>query len=414
MIAFWSLVCLMTALALLFVVPTLWRKAGSRDDGTALAIAVYRRELDELDADLQADRLTADTHASSRHELEHRLLEDTAAAAMTPRPGSSGERTAALLVLAGFPAFALTIYLGLGQPQAVTPAQSSEAQPQAVDAGMPGARPGPPGPPAEGGAEAARAWYERARAHMAAGDHAQAVQAYARTAALLPGSAALLAEYAEAVALTQGRDLRGHPAEIVRAALEIDPRHPRSLALAATAAFASSDYQGAIAYWERLQATLPPDSDNARTVAASIARARSAAAGRPAEAPSPPASAIVAATTVRPGALSGTVRLSPALQAKLQPQAILFIYARVEDGPRTPLAVVRTAAQGLPARFVLDDAAAMDPTRTLSTARADLTVGARISQTGDPVARSGDLQGFAKGARVGQAGIEILIDSVVP
>lgn len=412
MIAFWSLVCLMTALALLFVAPTLWRKAAeSRDDGAALAVAVYRRELEELDADLQADRLTADAHASSRRELEHRLLEDTSAATAASGAGSSGGRMPALLVLAGLPACALAIYLAIGQPQAVIAARPSDGAPHSGVAGTAAAQRGTPG---EGAAEVARDWYERARAQMGKGNHAQAVEAYARTVALLPGNAALLAEYAEAVALAQGRDLRGRPTEILRAALEIDPRHQRSLALAATAAFASSDYSGAIGYWERLQATLPPDSDNARTVAASIARARSAAAGPPAETSSPPASAIAATTTARPGVLSGTVRLSPALEAKVQPQAILFIYARAEDGPRTPLAVVRAAAQGLPMQFVLDDAAAMDPTQTLSTVRADLTIGARISQTGDPVARSGDLQGFAKGARVGQAGIEILIDSVVP
>lgn len=416
MIAFWSLVCLMTAGALLFVVPTLWRQAASRPDGAALAIAVYRRELEELDADMQADRLTADTHAVSRRELEQRLLEDTAGGAVAPRAHSPGGRTGALLVLAGLPVSAVAIYLAIGHPQAVTFDRPSGAAPQTVDARTAGGR---LAPATEGTAEAARAWYEQARAHMAAGDHVQAVEAYAKTVALLPGSAALLAEYAEAIALTQGRDLRGRPAEIVRAALEIDPRHPRSLALAATAAYASRDYRGAIVYWERLQATLPPNSDNARTLVANIARARSAAVGQPAVAASQPSTAIAAATVdaataVGPGALSGTVHLSPALQTKVQPQAVLFVYARLEDGPRTPLAVVRMAAQGLPSNFVLDDAAAMDPTRTLSTARTNVTLGARISQTGDPVPRSGDLQGFARGVRVGQTGIEILVDSVVP
>ena len=43
-------------------------------------------------------------------------------------------------------------------------------------------------------------------------------------------------------------------------ALEADPTHWKALALAGTAAFNRQDYKQAVAYWEKMKATVPPGS----------------------------------------------------------------------------------------------------------------------------------------------------------
>ena len=67
-----------------------------------------------------------------------------------------------------------------------------------------------------------------------------------------------------------GRSLRGQPMTLIQAALRIDPRHQRALALAGNAAFEDGDYPGAAKYWQRLLETLAPDSEMARTVAGRV------------------------------------------------------------------------------------------------------------------------------------------------
>ena len=94
---------------------------------------------------------------------------------------------------------------------------------------------------------------------------------------LLPEDPQLLAEFAVVLAVANGGNLNGKPTELLKAALEIDPNHRRSLALAGTAALNKKDYAAAIGYWERLQKTFPPGSEDAGKVAARIAEARATA-----------------------------------------------------------------------------------------------------------------------------------------
>ena len=73
----------------------------------------------------------------------------------------------------------------------------------------------------------------------------------------MPDEPDLLADYADALAMSQGRDLSGKPLELVKRALKIDPTHWKALAMAGTAAFDRKDYKGAVDYWERLRSSQP-------------------------------------------------------------------------------------------------------------------------------------------------------------
>lgn len=86
------------------------------------------------------------------------------------------------------------------------------------------------------------------------------------------------------------------------------------------------------------------------------------------------------------------VTLAPGMSLEgLGPAATLFIFARaLEGGP--PLAVIRQAASAVPGEFVLSDANAMLPGRSLADFEI-LTIVARLSATGQPIATPGDLYG---------------------
>jgi cytochrome c-type biogenesis protein CcmH len=91
-------------------------------------------------------------------------------------------------------------------------------------------------------------------------------------------------------------------------------------------------------------------------------------------------------------AVSGQVSLAPALRDKAPGGAILFIIAKAVDQPGAPVAVLRSTVHDWPVRFRLDDSHSMLPGHTLSSA-GKVTIEARISQSGQPLAGAGDLQG---------------------
>ena len=72
----------------------------------------------------------------------------------------------------------------------------------------------------------------------------------------------------------------------------------------------------------------------------------------------------------------------------------------------------RARVSDLPLHYKLDDAMAMSPTATLSSA-ATVVVGARISKSGNAMPQAGDLAGEASPVAPGANGIDIRIDSVL-
>jgi len=113
-------------------------------------------------------------------------------------------------------------------------------------------------------------------------------------------------------------------------------------------------------------------------------------------------------------ALQVTVSLDPALSERTRPDDTVFIFARAVNGPRMPLAIVRKQVKDLPVTVTLDDSLAMSPAMVLSGFD-PVSVGARISRSGNAMPQSGDLQGTRSPVSTGaSASLELVIDSAVP
>jgi cytochrome c-type biogenesis protein CcmH len=268
----------------------------------------------------------------------------------------------------------------------------------------------------------ANGWVLLAHSYQALERFTEAADAYARADALIPNNASLLADYADTLAMAQGRKLEGAPAALIQRALAIDPKHKKALALAATVTLETHDLDASIAYWRRLAAELPAGSDEARQVADVIAEvdaakregkggsvAPSKRAGATASAPSTPQGDKAAAGL----AITGRVDLNGALASKVALNDTVFIFARAAEGPRMPLAVLRIPAKELPRDFSLDDSMSMAPGVKLSAAPS-VIVEARISKSGNALPQPGDLFGRSAPLKPGATGVRITIDQVVP
>jgi hypothetical protein len=112
-------------------------------------------------------------------------------------------------------------------------------------------------------------------------------------------------------------------------------------------------------------------------------------------------------------AVSGEISLAPALKAKAAAGETLFIVAKSVDAPGAPVAVFRGSVGSWPLKFTLDDSQSMLPGRNLSTA-GRVTIEARISQKGQPLPASGDLQGSTGVINpADHQPLKILIDRVI-
>ncbi len=417
----------MIALGLAFVLLPLTRqrKAEGGMPHFQSNVLIHRDQLRQLQTDRDNGTLSADEFESEQTELGKRVLEDALATLKDRAPvnTSSNGRWVAIMVAVLLPASAVGLYLKLGSPAAVAPL---EPIPVAATAA-------PQGSPHSMSFEQIRAsadelaarlknnpgdgegWATLARSYNVLGRFPEAAVAYEKAAALLPADAQLLADYADALAMSQGQKLDGKPLEIIKRALKIDPANLKALALAGTAAFERKDYPGAVGYWEKVVQTAPADSEFAQSIGSSLEEARALAGGSPVAAlptimppkPAPMERAAGSAT------ISGTVSLAPQLAAKVKPNDTVFIFARAEKGSRMPLAILNKSFRELPMPFTLDDSSAMAPGMNLSSAGPVMVV-ARISRSGNATPQSGDLEGMIGPIRPGSKDVQLKIDKVLP
>ena len=419
----------MVVVGLAWLLPPLLRGgARARVDRTAVNLGILKDQLAELEADHARGAIGEAQYAATKADLQQRVLEETQAepaAAETPRATQLGKLTAAVVVLV-VPIASAMLYGRFGDLSAFNPLarQGADAAHQFGKEDL--------DKMTERLAERlkqepenANGWATLARTYYQVGRFAEAAAAYEKLVELVPEDASLLADYADALAMAQGRQIAGKPSELIKRALKIDPLQWKALAMAGTEAFDRKDFKGAVELWEKLQASLPADSPFRQQLAGSINEARSRA-GMPQVAAAPPQSAAVqpapppaepkskaagdAAAAVTGGRVAGTVTLSAELRAKVAPEDSVIIFARAAEGSRMPLALMRVQAKELPKKFSLDDSMAMSPDFRLSKFD-QVIVGARVSKSGNPMPQKGDLEGLSKPVKLGRNDVAVTIDT---
>lgn len=405
---------LLLAAVLAFLLPPLLRKehAAGHVQRDQLNLAVLRDQLRELEADREAGLIEQAAYESARHELERRVAEEVLPQT-APAAAGEGKSWAAVAVGVAVPVLSVSVYLLIGSPEAMDPAQqtaaahqqnSHEVTPEQIEGMVAGLAARLQNEP-----DNAEGWHMLARSYNALGRYVPAAEAYARVVKLIPNDAGMLADYADTLAMALNRSLQGEPERIAGQAVKIDPTNLKALALWGSAAFERKDYALAAERWQKILPLVPADSDIARSTQGSIAEAQSlmgkapasavAAAAKP-EAPK----AGAAGTTV-----AGTVDIDPALRAQVADTDTVFIFARAAQGARFPLAVLRKQVKDLPMRFVLDDSMSMMPEARLSTVPM-VVVGARVSKSGSATPAAGDLEGVTEPVAPGATNLKIQIN----
>lgn len=263
-------------------------------------------------------------------------------------------------------------------------------------------------------------WVMLARSRGLQSDYPAAVKALEQAIRLAPDQPDLLADLADVTAMAQGEKMGGRPVELVAQALKIDPRHPKSLALAATAAMQAGQRDNAIRLWRTLQSQFQPGDPSYQQIAGILAQFGEPAPGAPAGPPATPAGGNAPAADARGASVRGEVSLAPAALERLRREpapasAVLYVVAKAVDGPPLPLAVLRLPitelAAGRPVAFQLDDSLAMSPQLKLSQFR-QVSVEARLSMSGNAIRQSEDWSALRSPVALGSAGLSLRIEPV--
>jgi len=331
MIAFTGAAVLMVAAALGFLLPPLLR---ARDrmpgaSGSDANLEVYRHQVRELEADRDTGVVSAAAFDESRLELERRLVDEVVSSGGGGRtPSGEAQRSVAIVIGIAVPLLSAALYWQFGTPQAIlAPPGASAASPhgpthstspEQIDAMIDrlAARLAKDATDGDG-------WAMLGRSYAVLGRHAEAVPAYERAVALLPDDAQLLADYADALAVSRAGRFEGKPLKLLQRALRLDPENVKALALTGTAAFDRRDYAGAAALWERAVNAAPPEEDFTASLRESLAEARSRAAANVQDRRAPRGSA--GSTIAGPRTVSGQVSVAPALVARTVPEDVVLI-----------------------------------------------------------------------------------------
>lgn len=425
MIVFWVVAALLIAAALLFLLPPLALKKTDKEQVVRkqVNILLFKDHLKELESDLSTGAITQDQFDEAKHDLERSLLEDVAVDVDDSQQKSTrlegiGNKSA-IAVAIFVPVLAVLLYQHLG---------GGEASLHPEDAQMAMRTQGHNGTIEEQirklqehlqtNPDDVEGWTMLARSYYYLKNYQASSDIFSRVVSITKASNPdLLADYADALAMSQGQSLQGKPFELVKKALQIAPFHQKSLWLAGTAAYEEKDYATALEYWQKLLTLFPKGTNSHLQMLRNIAEVKQLlgqdldpemiaelqqgqqAAARPATQEGGNGNSSV----------SGKVSLDSSLAGSVSPSDTVFIFARAANGPRMPLAILRKQVSDLPLDFVLDDSLAMNPQMKLS-GFSNVVVSARISKSGNAMPQPGDLEGGTDVIQVGAQGLNVVIN----
>lgn len=272
----WFVLAGLTAIAVLAAIWPLLLGSGSGGGvSEAASEAAFRRaQLDEIARDVERGLLPASEAAAARAEAARRLIAASAAqspnGAAKPAPRGRNRLAAAALVVVGFPALALPLYVMLGAPDmrdeplaARAPAGQAATD---INAAVAGVEKHLIAEPDDG-----KGWLVLAPIYMRLERYEDAARAYAAALRLVGEDPARRAAYGEAVVAAAGGVVTDKAREAFAKALAQDPKQPQARFYTALAAEQDGKTDEAVRGFEALAADAPPGAPYVGAVRSRIA-----------------------------------------------------------------------------------------------------------------------------------------------
>lgn len=355
--------------------------------------AIYREELDKLEAERNTGLITEADYEIAHSEMRQRLFQDTNEEDDLATLGSTKKTAIGICIFIVLISSSLYFSFGdvyrVAQKNSETPMNQEGVEKMVTEFAA----------KMEKDPSNLQGWVMLARSYRILGRNEDAVKAYERAGSFVDSDPQLLADYADTLAANANGNFAGKPLRLINQALKLDPNNLMALWLSGTAAFSTGNYRSAVQTWEKLASQLPPNSEEIKMIEGSIAEARSKGGL------APKATIISSAKTI-----SGQIELASDLKSKVKQGDTVMVIAR-QVGERMPVAVLKIPVAQFPMSFVLNDALAMNPNAPLSKLT-EVSIEVRISKTGMAKPETGDLISAAKTIKVGAENVRLLVDQV--
>ena len=406
---FLLIVSTLILLAFLFILPPLWRKQKVKIvDLDQRNVEIAQHRLAELKENRLSGGLSQAQYDDQFSDLEQALSDDLDIVSREIQVTTQSKWIIYIVAL-GIPLLAGSLYIMLGNYQAVRHTAEMSVDPEASKlveinkmvlrlAEKMKAKP-----------DDAQGWLILGRSYKALEQYPQAADAFANAYRLLGDQAEVMLLYADALAYVNNRNLAGKPSELVYKALALEPDNLNALWLGGMAKAQEGDAPAATKLWIKLEATLPPGSDSQQEIKNLLSSlANDTSQGQVQKEPEATEQVKVSNFT-----LSVQVSLSPKLQKATAVEDTVFIYAQALSGPKMPLAIVRKHVSDLPLTVSLNDSMAMMPNMKLSNF-ASVKLMARISKSGNAMTQPNDLIGIIEQVDLTDKSIhKIIINTLV-
>lgn len=404
---FFIFAALLVVAALAAIVPKLLKQAsGDELDQLETNIQIAKDRREKLQLSLSNGAIDQATYDAQLLEVEQSLAEDLGSE-QTKRGSARSEFVIAAIVTLFIPIASGALYLHLGTPsgvdsqamhslavQAQTQAAQASAQAPDLNQLLPNLE-----KKLEANPEDREGWKLLGKSYLLISEFTNAKRALLKAYELDGDDSDLLTQLAEATAMEKGGDLSGQPTEYLDRALTLTPGHEGSTWLRAIASQQAGEHEDAIARLQSLRTGVAGNPSAIASIDELINKSKQAlglATDTTAQTTiqaTPQTNATNNSTPNDSGAsISVTVSLAEGVIENVNPTDTVFIFARASSGPPMPLAVARHTVKDLPISVVLDDTMAMMPAMTLSQFP-KVTIGARVSPSGNAIAQPGDWYG---------------------
>ena len=398
-VSFWGAMLLLLLAAIAITIFPLLRIKQSKSLAYKTSnVQLHEEKLNELNLDLEEERIDQAAYKVARQELDRELLIDTPVESKETAAHHYGveakKHPALALSIAVFlSTLSLLVYMQLGmhadaEKQLAASAPNTEESMPSVDQMVAKLE-----KYLQENKGELKDWVMLGRSYKHLGRFGEAANAFA-TANQMEKSPQVLLEHAEIVALMNGQRFNEQARKLSLEALALAPDNVNALWFSGVAEFQFANYRESIKHLSQLSSVAAEDAEVDRSIRHYISQAREQliVAGKSVASMDELLPAVKKVAVANPASLKVNIDISAEARKNFTASDIVFVYAKALKGPKMPLAAQRLTLADLPTTVVLDDSMAMVEGMSLSAFK-QVVVSARVTKTGAAIAQSGDYIG---------------------
>jgi len=390
--------------AFAFILPALLKRGEVLDATREQNISIAKEQLVDLELRFEQGGIDQENYQSTREEIELSLFNDLQDS--DEKSKSTNFNTSKFIdiwpILLLIPLIAIPVYLKLGNLDFTKHFDPKIVASKAAKASMPLKADGTPDVEKitenlrlemESNPTDPKGWYMLGRSYMLLQKFPEAAESFEKSLNIRPDLAETMLSLADALSMDNKGQLEGRPRALVKKALTIEPQNITALWLSGMAASQAGEYHEAIAQWQKVLLNLGDKPEEKTAIKNLIAEAKgrlNADEKKKLSIDNQETTEIKQNNSSIKTGIKVSISLSETLKSQTTADDYIFIYAKAMNGPPMPLAAVRKQVKELPFELVLNDDMAMMPDLKLSSFPV-VSVGARISKTGQPIPQNGDL-----------------------